>query len=412
MPKAAPLYIAVTHTVNSDARTGVQTVVRGLVRGLQQIAETELVAWHKPWKSFVVVDPKLWQRGVPEPEIPPRPPSKKLLAPLYRSKFWKAIRHWKRYRQSSIHRHPRYHARLKGAWLILPELIYGAELTEALKYARRRRLRTAIIFHDAIPVLHPELVRREAALYHDAYMRAIARADIVIAVSKKSADDFRRFARENNLSTPTIVACALAGEIADQERLSAKINNGTAEVHALCVCTVEPRKNHRTLLEAFALASTKLPHLHLHLVGDRYRDADDLAKIVEEAAHQHPNLQWHGRLLPDELRRLYELCDFTVYPSFLEGFGLPVTESLWNRRPCICADVAPMAENAAGGGCLTTNVLDVVALSEAMLRLATQPNLRRKLADEIELRKIRTWQDYARDILSILTAAKDSDVLA
>ena len=45
-------------------------------------------------------------------------------------------------------------------------------------------------------------------------------------------------------------------------------------------------------------------------------------------------------------------CDFTVYPSVEEGFGLPILESLWCGKPAICANFGAMLEVAeAGGGC-------------------------------------------------------------
>jgi glycosyltransferase involved in cell wall biosynthesis len=48
----------------------------------------------------------------------------------------------------------------------------------------------------------------------------------------------------------------------------------------------------------------------------------------------------------------YRDCDFTVYPSLVKGFGLPIVESLWNCRPCICANFGEMAEIAKEGVCL------------------------------------------------------------
>ena len=64
-----------------------------------------------------------------------------------------------------------------------------------------------------------------------------------------------------------------------------------------------------------------------------------------------------------------------------------------------------MAEIAKDGGCLTCDVRDPLQLSEAMVALATQPALRKKLINEIERREPRTWIDYAVEICEKLRKA-------
>ena len=88
----------------------------------------------------------------------------------------------------------------------------------------------------------------------------------------------------------------------------------------------------------------------------------------------------------------------------VEGFGLPVIESLWFGRPCICANFSVMAENAAGGGCLTTDVRDPEALAAAILQLAESPELRRKIAAEAVTRPLKSWADYAEEVIAALRA--------
>ena len=113
-------------------------------------------------------------------------------------------------------------------------------------------------------------------------------------------------------------------------------------------------------------------------------------------------VRWRERVDHNELNRLYRECDFTVYPSVLEGFGLPVIESLWLGRPCVCANFSVMAENAAGGGCLTCDVRDPQSLAEAIIRLAESPERRRQLAHEAIARPLKTWHEYAVAVLAAM----------
>jgi hypothetical protein len=64
-----------------------------------------------------------------------------------------------------------------------------------------------------------------------------------------------------------------------------------------------------------------------------------------------------------------------------------------------------MAETAEGGGCLTVDVGDPDILRDALVALATQPNLRRTLLDEIEKRRLKTWADYASEVRDALASA-------
>jgi glycosyltransferase involved in cell wall biosynthesis len=367
-----PIFVVATQAAKSRARTGIQTVGRGLLSGFGQSgADFEVVTWKK------------WRR---------------IFSPLRdRDRLRLGLG-----RQSK--RVPR--DRMRGAWLLLPELVYRGRLRQVIAHARRRKMRVAAIFFDAIPVSHPELVRREAAKFHADYMRALCDVDLVLATSDSAAEEFRAFAPRERLRLPAILVRRLPDQSMNQERMGRKANESHDKIDILCVSTLEPRKNHETLLKAFqiACAAVTRPALGLHLVGDRYQDAELIVKTVESAIAQNPNVTWHGQVSTRELADFYRQCDFTVYPSFLEGFGLPIVESLWHRRPCICANFGAMSETAEGGGCLTVDVRDPAKLAEAIIALATRPELRQKLVDEIEKRPMKTWADYAGEIYEALEA--------
>jgi len=372
------LLVEVSNTAHSDARTGIQAVVRGLLAGLRQAGmDFQAVRWSRWRNAFVPLD-------------------------RHRNQQLGIVDLSERYQRSN---------EIGEAWLVLPEVIYGPKFPRMIAHARKHRMRIAAIFHDAIPVTHPELVRREARKFHSDYMMALGDADFIVAVSDSAAEQFRLFLEKRLGRVPTIYVCPSAGETSGEERAVAKPNAVADAVNILCVSTLEPRKNHKTLLQAFELASSAISHpkLHLHLVGDRYKDADHIVEVVKAATTRNPNIVWHGKVTDHQLAKLYRQCDFTVYPSFLEGFGLAITQSLWNRRPCICANYGAMAEIAKDGGCLTIDVRDAVRLSDAIVALATDSDLRQKLVKEIDRRPLKTWQAYATEICKRLEAVDRSE---
>ena len=367
------ILVEVSHTAQHDVRTGIQAVVRGLLSGLARAGTSfQTVRWSRWRNAFVRLNRSQNQ--------------------------WLGI--------ADLDENRRWPDRTDRIWLLFPEVIYGRKLSRMIAHAREQQMRVAAIFHDAIPVTHPELVRHEARKSHSAYMMALCNADLIIAVSQSSAEEFRLFAQKTRAHCPAIYVCPSAGELSGEARAAAKPAMAAEAVNILCVSTLEPRKNHKILLQAFELACSAVSHpkLYLHLVGDRYKDADHVVKLVKEATMRHSNIRWHGKITNQQLVKLYHECDFTIYPSIVEGFGLAISQSLWNRRPCICANYGAMAESAKEGGCLMVDVNDTVKLRDAIVSLATDLELRQKLIKEIDNRPLKTWRAYATEICKWLEA--------
>jgi glycosyltransferase involved in cell wall biosynthesis len=179
-------------------------------------------------------------------------------------------------------------------------------------------------------------------------------------------------------------------------------------INLLCVSTLEPRKNHQRLIAGFLAVKDRNPQIqaHLHLAGDRYTGAPEVEALVKGFAARENSIHWHMNPSWEDLRHLYTRCDFTIYPSFLEGFGLPIMESLWFARPCICANFGVMQDNALGGGCYTVDVTDEVALAAAIERVSLNADLRFQLAAQAISRPLQTWRDYAATVLSILSSSR------
>jgi glycosyltransferase involved in cell wall biosynthesis len=134
------------------------------------------------------------------------------------------------------------------------------------------------------------------------------------------------------------------------------------------------------------------------LVGNPYAGAPEIALQVQAASRQDPSIEWHGAVDDARLATEFERCAFTVYPSLVEGFGLPILESLWMGRPCLTHDGGVMAELGTQGGCVTVDMTDPSAIMGAMERMAVDRALLSRLCQEAKDRQIRTWQEYAHEI--------------
>lgn len=290
----------------------------------------------------------------------------------------------------------------KGSWIVVPELMKPEEMDGVIRYCRRRQLKLAVIFHDAIAVTHPELVSETIRQRHAEYMRHLCRADQILAVSRQSADDLATFTRNRQIALPAISVCG-NGASFHGERVF-RDSPPLPPVQLICVGTIDPRKNHRTLLAAFERIHRERPDLELGLtlIGNAYAGAEDLVALVGDAVRRLPGLIWLRGIADEALIQAYQSAHFTVFPSILEGFGLPVLESIWHGRPCVCADTGATAEHAVGGGCLTVDVTDPGALADAIIRMSVDHDLRQRLTQEAKSRLVRTWKDQAIDLVEAL----------
>ena len=295
-------------------------------------------------------------------------------------------------------------------WLLIPEVISdpsGPSITTISAMAHARGLRVASIFFDAIPWKMRDFYPPQATEAHCDYMRFLNDSDLVFSISGHSNADLLKFLRSQPfLHTPNLFerlrVALLPGEFRETPR-NTEIKPACETVRILCVGTVEPRKNHLTLLKAFAKVQMRAPgnkRVELTIAG--IAPFPNLEKEVQSLVKSIPGVCWEREVNDSHLRELYHSSDFTVFPSLEEGFGLPILESLWNARPCICHNSGAMAEVAVGGGCLMTDTADAEALASAIMQLITDEGLRLKLAREAVSRPFKKWRDYAEEIVKSL----------
>ena len=382
------LVVDVTNSSRDPANSGVVRVTRQLCRELQKYMDPIFVVWHQD-KNCYALPTKNEFKMLNQFNGPLLHDEKRLSSNERRILLIEFL--------NSIEK--------KSTWLFFPETVNEIQARKIRSFAREHGFQIAAIFHDAIPVLHPELCKDIAIRdNHSNYMRGLAECDVVIPNSNFSASCLKDFWADNKIQGTLIKTDVLPGEFGGSKRYQDVQDLLSDKIRILCVSTLEPRKNHIRLVRSCLSMQEKYPNLNwsLTMAGNRYAGAFEIAQYIESIAAKNPRLKWVGIVDDATLHRLYEESSFTVYPSIIEGFGIPILESIWFGKPCICSQDGVMAELAGEGGCLTTNVLDEDSLSETIYRLATNKDLLLKLSQEAIKRKIKTWDEYVQEFISIL----------
>ncbi|MGV1958329.1 FkbM family methyltransferase [Agrobacterium sp. 22-214-1] len=381
----AVIFLFVGQTVNCNINTGVQRVVRGLASGLIRAGKTvRFIKWDEATAQCVLINRKeretlaLW-------EGPPITPSEETF--------------YERDSQTIVLLNE---TEFQQGWLIIPEVLHlhtDEDLALNITFwAHRNNLKVGSIFYDAIPLKSPEWAHIAPA--HQRYMSHLRLSDAVWPISNWSGTDLLAFWKTyDKADAGTLPVCeplALPGSSSSHVRVSDR--SPSDERLIACIGTIEPRKNQLALVEAFRTYKQQNPESpwRLVLVGNLHPlCAPQINAAVKDGIIEH-----HGHVSEHALSELYSKCAFTVFPSKEEGFGLPILESLWYGKPCICANFGAMAEVAQGGGCVTIDVTSPKKIGGALKKLIENQELRQKLIDEAVSREISNWDQYAAGILN------------
>ncbi|WP_254512549.1 glycosyltransferase family 4 protein [Anatilimnocola floriformis] len=171
------------------------------------------------------------------------------------------------------------------------------------------------------------------------------------------------------------------------------------ERYVLCVCSLEPRKNLRRLLEAWNKMPARPANLHLVLAGAKGNVFHDLEFDAAPA-----NVQLAGYVTDDLLPALYAGAEFFAFPSLYEGFGLPVLEAMASGTPVVCSNSTSLPE-VAGDAAVLVDPMHIESIAAGLQQLADDSTLRAKLRERGLARAQNfRWETAAKQTWDVLAA--------
>lgn len=362
-----------SHTFQSGVNTGVQRVVRNIYRlsgkTLPRVEHKTIVVNNSAFRSVRVRDEDRgqlhihrWQvdpvgqmpsgyRALAEfaSRVAPFPFVKRWLLPksghLGAFKFpLKAYTKW--LRRGSL-RH--FVDAGKGDLVLLPDAYWAKEeIWPAVAAARAQGAKVAVVVYDLIPLTHPQFVDSRASEPFKNYLKQVARhSDMVVAISETvrcqveelfQTDEYRSDCR--NFSSFELGAEFSKAEGAVRESVKQVFPSDATNSPYLMVATFDPRKNHNYALDAFERVWQQQPDRKLCFIGR----VGWLCEDVVDRIRNHPRFGKQLFALHDvsdvELNYCYERARAVVFPSIVEGFGLPIVEALWHGRHVFASDTA------------------------------------------------------------------------
>ena len=171
----------------------------------------------------------------------------------------------------------------------------------------------------------------------------------------------------------------------------------------LMVGTIEPRKNHVSVLRAFAAYHDRTPHARevLVLAGSPGWLYDEIFSSIARLGLES-RVRTLGRVDAGRLRWLYQHARALLFPSLYEGFGIPVVEAFALGCPVIAARIPSVLEVAGTGTAILLDPLDLPAWTQAMAAAAATPADDRMTAAARERATSFSWEASARALREVL----------
>ncbi|MES3002269.1 MAG: glycosyltransferase family 1 protein [Pseudomonadota bacterium] len=241
-----------------------------------------------------------------------------------------------------------------GDWLVLADQSWNYAAWRAVARARREGAFTVLVVYDLIPLRHPEYCPPLFTRAFGAWLRAmLACCDAVVCISGATRDDLRRWCAEQRLTSPPMGHFRLGSDLpatphAGTVRPEVEAFTRGASPFFAAVGSIEPRKNHRQLLDVFERLWEAGSDARLAVAGRPHPSCAAIAAQLQRPGRGDRLLTLFDAS-DAEIALLYERSRALVFPTLAEGFGLPLVEARTRGAPVIASDLPALAELADGG---------------------------------------------------------------
>ncbi len=321
-----------------------------------------------------------------------------------------------------------------GDWLVMLDAGWSDTSWQGGKNWRHilhdKGVRMTVLVHDLIQMQNPEFIPdTEPMRFYRWLLSTLDTTDMYLANSKATAHDLNIFMQSHAATQPVTVlplaqhpvTTATNGptsrrrgfdvpevpdtyaRLAETWELRDDIRTVLKWPYVLCVGTMEARKNLWALAQVWQRLSRNkdiaLPKLVI--AGRKGSFNDDFNQLMLATGHLGGWVEIFHTATDSELDFLYKNCLFTAMPSFYEGWGLPVGESLSYGKTGVVSQASSMPE--VGLDMVEyCDPADMASIEAACLKLIATPDHRKALEAKIAAATLRSWADVSRDMLKAL----------
>ena len=237
----------------------------------------------------------------------------------------------------------------KNDVLFVSDAFWKESLIKSLSNINDTDIKLIMLIYDLFPVTNPELVDSvHQKNFVQCLSKLLNKVQGVISISRSSLSDIEVYFSNTNTDV-LLDYFYLGADFSVKGKISGNIRNGLKTLYEsgnnyLAVGTVEPRKNYGYLLDAFHQLWEQDNDIKLCIVGRVGWLCDDLMRRIETSKEIGKRLYHFADLNDDELAFCYHNSKGVVFPSKIEGFGLPLVEAMHYGKPVFASDIPVFRE--------------------------------------------------------------------
>ena len=262
-------------------------------------------------------------------------------------------------------------------------------------------VRLANIVYDMLPILAPQYSGHSTDAMNNFYREIIPRCEVVFSISESTKRDLTTWLKNNSLRVPKTVVFRLGDDFKLSKPTKPASDHFSQAIgsspYVLCVGTIEARKNHTLLYYTYKLAKSRgitLPKLVI--VGRQGWRTDDVCSLITTDPETKDLLIPLSDMSDEELAWLYNNCLYSIYPSFYEGWGLPIAESIAHGKVCLSSSTSSMPEVAGS----LARYFSPVSTDECLAAMTDllDADVLKKAEEKIKTYKITSWDETFQQV--------------
>lgn len=263
------------------------------------------------------------------------------------------------------------------------------------------------LIHDLIPIILPNMCDKGTVDVFSRYLRNVKNtSDIILTISHNTKNDIEKYYKKNKTKLPPIFI------IKNGQEIKNIVTNSLvtfSEDYVLFVATIEGRKNHLAAVNVWErlLEENGQNIPKLIFVGRSGWRVEKLIEKLYETKKLNNNIIIFNDVNDEELYSLYKNCLFTIYPSYYEGWGLPVGESLQFGKICLSSNASSLPE-VGGEFAVYFDPLDEEDFYKKAKKLIFDIEYRKKIEKNIlDNFKPITWAEVTKNIINATKEISD-----
>jgi glycosyltransferase involved in cell wall biosynthesis len=421
--------IDISHTINYPFNTGIQRVIRQIGANLLANPQINWVVWNENHQVWQLVDKNIVSEKLPFRHVVETSSvrnRKSRVINVVIGAFWHGLFSSYRYLISNSGREQalktsfllrlvkffrgRHLSNSTGGsylseniqvpllynqTLLIVEPIQGERIVNRLLYFGSIG-NLSVLVYDLLPISNPEFFAASSIQSFPNYLNLLSKATNIVTISDFTLNQVQKFADVN----PDISMKSIHLPIGFKELLEDKSKGGVVPKF-LCVGSIEPRKNHLSILRAAEHCWEKGYKFQLVLAGGQGWNNDSIIEYCKDLKTKNRDLRIINDASDSALLDLY--CEASAYISvpWVEGFGLPLAEAMSTGKPVIASDIASHREFGNKRNVFFVKPDDVRGIANLMSGLLSRQS-------DVELEAIGqqesySWAEYSEELLRAIT---------